>query len=187
MSSPIQPLGPEMLTSARSGSDLESLGAISLSNNQRMSEREMRDVANQFETMLYRLVLKEMRKTVPKDGVIGQSHATKMYQDIIDDHLAEQIATTNNLGLEEAIVKDLKQKQESIMGPKQSQQDGPIELPEREQEAGGKFFPLNEPSTEAFLSLQEDKQPIPLPKDNQGPIPLGNRTRVSTSQIDNGR
>ena len=52
-----------------------------------------------FEQMFVHLMLKEMRKTVNDSSGSTKSHATKMYEEMMDEAMAEQMARSGQLGL----------------------------------------------------------------------------------------
>jgi len=60
------------------------------------------DVASDqsIEKLFATMVLKEVRKTMPKDGMMGDSAGVDAFFDMFDEHLAEQIAASGSLNLE---------------------------------------------------------------------------------------
>lgn len=52
-----------------------------------------------FEKMFIHLMLKEMRKTSNETSLVEKSHATKMYEELMDEAMAEQMAKSGQLGL----------------------------------------------------------------------------------------
>jgi len=56
-----------------------------------------------FEKMFVHMMLKEMRKTMNGSSLTEKSHATEMYEEMMDEAMAEQMAASNQLG----IAKDL--------------------------------------------------------------------------------
>lgn len=67
--------------------------------------KELREAAKEkkafqeFEQMFAHLLLKEMRKTVNDSSFTEKSHATKMYEQMMDESLAEQMAKSGQLGI----------------------------------------------------------------------------------------
>lgn len=181
-------MDPSALTAARDDSKIESLRMMSLQNKKgKMSEKQMKDIAGQFETMMVRHLLKEMRKTVPNNGFIERSHATEMYMNIADDHLAEQLGQNQSLGIGNLIYDQLKEMNDKLASKEQLDEKSKfmdIEKP-KENKPDKEFIPINEPSTERFIDINQNKpNMIPLePKGNEY-IPLGNRTSISTDQIE---
>ncbi len=66
----------------------------------------IRKVAQQFESMFTRMMLKSMRDAVGTDPIFG-SDQEKMYQGMYDDQLALQLSKGRGLGLADMLVKQL--------------------------------------------------------------------------------
>lgn len=64
--------------------------------------RTTREAADQFETYLARMMVREMRKTVP-DGLFA-GPAMEMFSELFDEELAERISMGPGLGLSDALV-----------------------------------------------------------------------------------
>ena len=62
-----------------------------------------------FEKMFVHMMLKEMRKTMNGSSMTEKSHATKMYEEMMDEAMAEQMAVSNQLG----VAKDLSNRLEA--------------------------------------------------------------------------
>lgn len=67
--------------------------------------RTTREAAQQFETYLARVLVREMRKTVP-DGLFA-GPAMDMFSDLFDEELAERISADGSLGLAEALARSM--------------------------------------------------------------------------------
>jgi peptidoglycan hydrolase FlgJ len=66
----------------------------------------LRKVAQQFESMFTRMMLKSMRDAVGTDPIFG-SDQEKMYQGMYDDQLALQVSKGRGLGLADMLVRQL--------------------------------------------------------------------------------
>src|ERR1700759_3940232 len=66
----------------------------------------VRKVAQQFESMFTRMMLKSMRDTVGTDPIFG-SDQEKMYQGMYDDQLALQLSKGRGIGLTDMLVRQL--------------------------------------------------------------------------------
>ena len=66
----------------------------------------IRKVAQQFESMFTRMMLKSMRDTVGTDPLFG-SDAEKSYQGMYDDQLALQLSKGKGIGLSDMLVRQL--------------------------------------------------------------------------------
>lgn len=164
---------------ARLDSQIESIRMMPFKQDAKMSERQMREAANQFETIMMRLVLKEMRKTVPtEEGLFSESKSSQMYMDIVDDHLAENLAKNNDLGIESLIYDELKERNENFGPNKNQDENGFMKI----KEENGGFMELN-PSTDQFMKLQKGNNFIDLPEAKDPFMPLSDQPVVSTSRI----
>lgn len=81
------------------------LSAVQEESDVGLSLREKKAFQD-FETMFVLMMLKEMRKTMNGSSMTEKSHATKMYEEMMDEAMAEQMAASNQLG----IAKDLSNK-----------------------------------------------------------------------------
>ncbi len=54
------------------------------------------------------MLLQEMRKTIPDEGLFPQTPAMRMYEEFMDDVLAEQWAESGQLGLARALEEQLR-------------------------------------------------------------------------------
>lgn len=64
-------------------------------------------VARQFESIFVRLMLQEMRKTVP-DGGLLDNQTTQLYQDMLDGQLATTLSGQGGIGLASVIARQLR-------------------------------------------------------------------------------
>ena len=64
------------------------------------------EAAKQFEGLMLQLMIKEMRKTLPEGGLFSGSDM-EIYQDLLDQAIADNIASGEGLGLAEQIMASL--------------------------------------------------------------------------------
>jgi len=83
--------------------DLAPINVFSGLQDQSVAEpASLDDAARQFEGMMMKMMIKEMRKSIP-DGLFSSS-GTEMFEDLFDEQLAEQImASGSGFGLSESI------------------------------------------------------------------------------------
>jgi Rod binding domain-containing protein len=60
---------------------------------------EVKEVANEFEALFFNLVLKSMRDTVQKGGLIDGGNAESIYKSMLDDEYAKMMAAQRTTGL----------------------------------------------------------------------------------------
>jgi flagellar protein FlgJ len=63
-----------------------------------MEIRKTEDISAEFEKIFIRILLKEMRKSIP-DGLFNKSFSSKMYLDMFDMQLTNSIASSDKLEL----------------------------------------------------------------------------------------
>lgn len=62
--------------------------------------KERRALAlREFEHLFLYQLLREMRKTVPKSGLLGSSPVHSFFEEQLDDHFAEKMAESGQLGI----------------------------------------------------------------------------------------
>ena len=72
--------------------------------------RQLRDAAQQFEAMFLNLMWQEMRKTVPKDELIGNSNAIDIFQEMHDSEVMKDISKAGGIGIADMMVQQLSPK-----------------------------------------------------------------------------
>ena len=70
------------------------------------SEKEMENVARDFESVFVNKLLESMRKAIPKSGLLDSS-ALDMYQSMMDQEMAKNMSERKGMGLGEMVYKDL--------------------------------------------------------------------------------
>jgi len=65
------------------------------------------DQCQQFEAIFAKMMLKEMRNTVDKNGIISGGWAEDIYQDMLDDQYSASMAKTANFGLADELYRQL--------------------------------------------------------------------------------
>ncbi|MDP7128887.1 MAG: rod-binding protein [Planctomycetota bacterium] len=81
------------------------------------TDEEIEEVAKGFEGIFFSLMLKEMKKTVDKAGFMGEdSSASQMYEDMMDDHLAE-VMGKEGLGIGKMVKDFLKEQAMTTFDP----------------------------------------------------------------------
>jgi flagellar protein FlgJ len=67
-----------------------------------------------FEAMFLQELLKEMRKTVPDEGMFPKSPARKQYEEMLDGLLAQKMADSGQLGIAKELQAQAKRQEESM-------------------------------------------------------------------------
>jgi Rod binding domain-containing protein len=110
---------------------IESIGQLkaqqatfSLENFGQTNGANTHEIAEQFESMFVYSLLKEMRKTIPHNGLAPEMTGKDTYEMLIDLALADEIAKTSSLGVAEFIEKGLEGRAEQ--SPKERQGPGQV-------------------------------------------------------------
>lgn len=67
----------------------------------------LKDAAQQFEAIFIQQMFKEMRKTIPEDGLIQRSNADDVYTQLQDLEAAKITAQQGGIGLAELMMQQL--------------------------------------------------------------------------------
>ncbi len=70
-------------------------------------DKELKEACKGFEAMFLNMMYKQMRATVPEDTLFGESNAQKIFRDMHDEKLMENIADGGGLGLADMLYKQL--------------------------------------------------------------------------------
>ncbi|WP_050069682.1 rod-binding protein [Anaerosalibacter massiliensis] len=62
-------------------------------------DKELMDVCKEFEAVFIHMMLKEMRKTIPDNGLIEKSTATKIFEDMFDEEMAKKMSDSEEDGI----------------------------------------------------------------------------------------
>lgn len=73
------------------------------------TDDELRKVSKDFESIFMRMIFKNMRSTVERAGVLGNSRAMEYFESMRDDQLAESLANSGGLGIGNMIYQKLKE------------------------------------------------------------------------------
>ena len=91
--------------------DSQSLNKLRLQAKQ-SPDQALKAAAQQFETVFLNMMLKSMRDATPQDGMFD-SEQTKMFTGMLDQQLAQSMASSRGVGLAEIMVKQLSRTQTS--------------------------------------------------------------------------
>ena len=62
-------------------------------------QKRLKKACAEFESLFLYYMLKEMRATVPKSGLISGGKSEEIYTSMMDQHMAKEIARERSLGL----------------------------------------------------------------------------------------
>lgn len=72
-----------------------------------LDKKELQKVASEFESFFIYYMLKQMRETIPKSGLLGESLQHETYTSMMDQELAKKIASEGGIGLARMLVEQL--------------------------------------------------------------------------------
>jgi peptidoglycan hydrolase FlgJ len=72
-------------------------------------EIELKKVAQDFEAIFMRMLFKQMRSTVEKSGLLGNSPTMEFFENMKDEQMADQLAGAGGIGVGKIIYDKLKQ------------------------------------------------------------------------------
>jgi peptidoglycan hydrolase FlgJ len=97
---------PAMLESSTSAMALDP--SRSLSDRGR-TDAEVQKVAKDFEAIFLRMLLKEMRQSIQKTGLMGNSKAMEFFESMHDEQIAEHLAQAGGVGMGQIVYDQLRQ------------------------------------------------------------------------------
>jgi flagellar protein FlgJ len=77
-------------------------------------DAKLREACQGFEAMFLGIVLKEMRDTVPKDELFGESNEKEIMQSMLDEARVQEMAKAGGMGLGDMLYEQLKREQSAI-------------------------------------------------------------------------
>ncbi len=98
------------------------------------SKQQLKELATQFESVFSQYLMKSMRETVPKTGMLD-SYATNMYEQMLDEEFAKESSKSQGIGLADMIFNELSRKDDILKGV--------IEQPTVDLSTPPKFYDLN--------------------------------------------
>jgi flagellar protein FlgJ len=67
----------------------------------------LRKACQDFEAVMLKTMLKSMRATVPDDGMLEKDSSREIFDDLLDQEVATQIARTEGMGIGEMLFRQL--------------------------------------------------------------------------------
>lgn len=70
-------------------------------------EEDLHRVCGEMESLFLNYLLKEMRDTVPKDGLVGKSTAGGIYESMLDSEMSRTLSEGEGIGLKAVLLRQL--------------------------------------------------------------------------------
>jgi len=77
-------------------------------NSMAQSEAREKTALEEFEQFFLFTLLREMRKSIPHEGIWGGAAETRVYEEMLDDALSKQMAKSGQFGLARAMADQLR-------------------------------------------------------------------------------
>ena len=88
-------------------SQVQGLGARIADSRPVDKQSPLYEQCREFEAIFSKMLLKEMRNTVDKSGLVNGGWAEDVFQDMLDDEYSKNMARTANLGLADMLYRQL--------------------------------------------------------------------------------
>ncbi len=86
--------------------------------------QELREACQGFEALFLDMMFREMRKTVPKDELFGESNAMDIFRDMRDSEVMKQVSKGGGIGIGDMLYKQLSpQIEQRIQAMEKMQED----------------------------------------------------------------
>ncbi|WP_288550585.1 rod-binding protein [uncultured Brachyspira sp.] len=82
---------------------IENTSEENVANDKEFQKKRLREVSEDFESLMINQMLKEMRKTVNKSGLVDGGMAEEIFEDMLYDEYAKEFSKTKTFGLAEII------------------------------------------------------------------------------------
>jgi Rod binding domain-containing protein len=73
------------------------------------TEAQLKEVSRNFESIFIQMMFKEMRHSIQKSNLFGNSQATEFFESMQDEQLSKQLASSGGIGIGNVIYQKLKQ------------------------------------------------------------------------------
>ena len=81
----------------------------SLTGPKTHTEAQLKQVSQNFESIFIQMMFKEMRHSIQKSNLFGNSQATEFFESMQDEQLSKQLASSGGIGIGDVIYQKLKQ------------------------------------------------------------------------------
>ena len=85
------------------------LDAVATGETRAAREVKLQKACQGFEAIFINTILQEMRKSIPDDGLLPTSSATRTWQQLFDNQLAETLASRQEMGVAKMLYQQLQE------------------------------------------------------------------------------
>jgi len=79
------------------------------------TDAELKQVSQNFESIFINMMLTEMRNSVEKSDLMGNSQATQFFQSLQDEDMSKDLSTSGGIGIGDMVYQQLKKATEANM------------------------------------------------------------------------
>ncbi len=108
--------GLEQMRQAREAKQLAAVCSSKKNVALDAGDKKLKDACEQFEALFLDLMLKEMRKTVPKDSLFGDSNEDQILQSMRYTALTKKLAACGGVGLADMMYRQIHHQNEGRPG-----------------------------------------------------------------------
>lgn len=95
--------------------ELKSFEAALQKASEQKDARALKKAAQDLEQVFLSMMLKTMRNSIPKAGLLEESNQRKIFEDMMYDEYAGQMARAGGIGLADMIVSEFEQRRANVV------------------------------------------------------------------------
>lgn len=80
--------------------------------------QRLKEACDSFEALFTQQMLKQMRATVPKDGMFGGGSAEQIYTEMLDAELSKEMTATGGMGISRLLFEHMQAARQTRSDPK---------------------------------------------------------------------
>jgi len=73
-------------------------------------DKQLKEACKGFESIFVNMMLSEMRKSVPKNDLMGSSFATDTFTEMLDEEISEAVSNGKGIGIADMMYKQISEK-----------------------------------------------------------------------------
>ena len=104
--------GSERIFSTKMNQESDKIKTLEKQNYKEMSDKKLKDVSSEFESLFVNMLFKEMRKTIPKDQWLDGGMKQEIFEDMLYSEYAKNFSKNGGLGLGDMVYRYLKSNKE---------------------------------------------------------------------------
>lgn len=76
-------------------------------------EKKLKEIARGFESMFVKLLMAQMRQTIPESELIDGGNAQEIFEEMFDDEIGKRISQRGDLGIANALMREFEKQYNS--------------------------------------------------------------------------